>query len=309
MFKKANLLIFIILIISSCTMDAPKWATDTIQQKNNKIKIGISLSTLNNPFFGQIKNGAITQSKITNNIDLIITDAQNDPLVQNNDIENLIQQKVNILIVNPVDSDAISSAIINVNNFNIPIIMVDRKSTKGKINTLITSDNISGGKLAAKYILDTLGKNTKVAMLEGIPGASATRERGKGFELGATNNLLIIVKQSANFDRANGLTVTENILQANKSIKAIFAQNDEMALGAIEAVKSTNRKILIIGFDGNDDAIKAIKEGELDATVAQQPFLMGKTAISVAEKLINHEQIESVITIPLKIISKNKILH
>lgn len=304
MFKKLYLFILYTLLISSCTMDSPEWATNKKNEKNEKIKIGFSLSTLNNPFFGQIKNGAISQSKKINNIDLIIIDAQNDPLIQNNNIENLIQQKIDVLIINPVDSDAISSAVQNANKLNIPIIMVDRKATKGKTSTLITSDNVAGGKLAAKYMLDKLGKNAKVVMLEGIPGASATRERGNGFELGAKNNLLIVSKQSANFDRATGLTVTENILQANKNIDAIFAQNDEMALGAIEAIKSINKKILVIGFDGNNDAIKAIKEGKMDATVAQQPFLMGETSILTAQKLINHEQIEPIITIPLKIISK-----
>ncbi len=108
------------------------------------------------------------------------------------------------------------------------------------------------------YIIEKLGENTQVIELEGVPGASATRERGKGFHNVADQKLNVTAKQAADFDRTKGLTVMENLLQANPDIKAVFAHNDEMALGAIEAINSSGKEVMVIGFDGNDDALNAI---------------------------------------------------
>ena len=163
-----------------------------------------------------------------------VVDARDDSAKQTNDIEDLIQQQVDYLIVNPTDSSAISSAVESANNEGIPVITLDRSVDKGDVASFIASDNVEGGKMAGKYLVDKVGKNAKVGELEGVPGASATRERGKGFHEIADKQLKVIAKQSAKFDRAEGLNVTQNMLEAHPNIKAIFAQNDEMALGAIE---------------------------------------------------------------------------
>ncbi|MCG2963297.1 substrate-binding domain-containing protein, partial [Escherichia coli] len=139
------------------------------------------------------------------------------------------------------------------------------------VEALVASDNVKGGQMAAEYVVKTLGENAKVAELEGVPGASATRERGSGFHNIADEQLDVVAKQSADFDRTKGLTVMENVLQGNPDIQAVFAHNDEMALGAIEAITSSGKDIAVIGFDGNEDALKAVESGALTATVAQQP--------------------------------------
>ncbi|MBA9025895.1 ABC-type sugar transport system substrate-binding protein [Peribacillus huizhouensis] len=158
--------------------------------------------------------------------------------------------------------------------------------------------------MAAEYIVDKLGKDAVVAELEGVPGASATRERGKGFHTIADTNLQVIAKQSADFDRTKGLTVMENIIQANPTIKAVFAHNDEMALGAIEAINSSGRDIMVIGFDGNEDALNAIKAGKLEATVAQQPDLIGKLAVDAGRDVLSGKKVEKNIPAPLKLVIK-----
>ena len=265
--------------------------------------IGFSVSTLNNPFFVSLKDGVEKQAKELG-LKVKIVDAQNDPAKQANDVADLLESGVSILIVNPVDSAAIATSVEAANAKNIPVITVDRSTDKGKVVAHIASDNVKGGEMAAQLIVDKLGNGAKVAEIEGIPGASATRERGQGFHNVADTSLNVVAKQSADFDRTKGLNVSTNILQANPDVKAIFAHNDEMALGAIQAAKSAGKQIFIVGFDGTEDAQKAVQDGTLAATVAQQPELMGKTAVDTAAKVIKGEQVDSKIPVELKVVTK-----
>ncbi|MDU3153818.1 MAG: substrate-binding domain-containing protein, partial [Anaerococcus hydrogenalis] len=169
-----------------------------------------------------------------------------------------------------------SSSVKKANEANIPVICVDRSSDEGEIVSFISSNNIEGGKLAGEFILEKAGKDAKVIQLEGIPGASSTRERGEGFKKATDKKIDLVASQTANFDRAEGMTVMENLLQAQPDVKAVFCQNDEMALGASEAIKASGKDIVLVGFDGNEDAINAVKEGTMTATVAQKPKEMGK---------------------------------
>lgn len=284
-------------------MEPPNWAKPAKKEKTTDIKIGLSISTLNNPFFVSLKDGVVKEAKALG-MDVKVVDAQNDTAKQSNDVEDLIQQGVDVLLINPTDSAAISSAVQSANAIGIPVITLDRSSDKGDVVTLVASDNSKGGEMAAEYMVEKLGKDAVVAELEGVPGASATRERGKGFHTIADTNLQVIAKQSADFDRTKGLTVMENIIQANPTIKAVFAHNDEMALGAIEAINSSGRDIMVIGFDGNEDALNAIKAGKLEATVAQQPELIGKLAVDAGRDVLSGKKVEKIIPAPLKLVIK-----
>lgn len=278
--------------------------TKTAKIAPKKLKVGVSLSTLSNPFFVSVKSG-ITSVATKNGTDVEVMDAQDDSAKQSNDIEDLIQKKVDIIIVNPVDSDAITPEIKNANDANIPVIALDRSSTGGQVLTLVASDNVKGGKMAAEYMAKKLGKNAKVAELQGTPGASATRERGEGFDKNVKGKLDVVTKQSANFDRAKGLSVMENLLQSNPDIKGVFSQNDEMALGAIEAAKSAGKSdLVIVGFDGSVDGLKAVKSGKLTATVAQQPEEMGKIAIKAAYDHFDGKKLDKKISSPLELVTK-----
>ena len=270
---------------------------------DKKITVGFSVSTQNNPFFVTMANSVKAEADKLG-INVKIVDAQNDSAKQANDVADLIQSKVDVLIVNPVDSAAISNSVIAANQAKIPVITIDRSSDKGDVAVHIASNNVKGGEMAAQYIIDKLGEQTPVAELEGIPGASAARERGQGFHNLADSKLKVLAKQSADFDRGKGLTVAENILQANPDIKAILAQNEEMALGAIGAAKSANKQILIVGFDGTDDGLAAIKSGDMAATIAQQPDKMGEIGIDTAVKLAKGENVEKNIAVELKLIEK-----
>ena len=233
-----------------------------------------------------------------------IVDAQNDPAKQANDISDLLESGVTVLIVNPVDSAAISTSVEAANNKKNPVITVDRSADKGTVVSHIASDNVKGGEMAAKLIADKMGNGAKVAELEGIPGASATRERGQGFHNIADKMLTVVTKQTAEFDRTKGLNVATNMLQANPDVVAIFAHNDEMALGAIQAAKSAGKQIFIVGFDGTEDAQKAVQDGTMAATIAQQPELMGKLAVETAAKVVKGEKVEAKIPAELKLVTK-----
>ncbi|PWM78238.1 MAG: ribose ABC transporter substrate-binding protein RbsB [Phascolarctobacterium sp.] len=290
-----------VMLIAGCS--SGEEAAPSADKKDGATTIGFSISTLNNPFFVSVKDGVEAQAQKLG-VSVKIVDAQNDPAKQANDVADLIQQGVTVLLVNPVDSAAISTSVEAANKANIPVIALDRSADKGTLASLVASDNVKGGEMAAEYIIKKLGEGVKVAELEGIPGASATRERGEGFHKVADQKLAVVAKQSADFDRTKGLTVAENMLQANPDIQAIFAQNDEMALGAIEAAKSAGKKIFIVGFDGTDDGIKAVEAGTMAATIAQQPELMGQQGIEAAVKLAKGEKIEAKIAVPLKLVEK-----
>lgn len=294
-------LMMAVMLIAGCS--SGEEAAPAADKKDGATTIGFSISTLNNPFFVSVKDGVEAQAQKLG-VSVKIVDAQNDPAKQANDVADLIQQGVTVLLVNPVDSAAISTSVEAANKANIPVIALDRSADKGTLASLVASDNVKGGEMAAEYIIKKLGEGVKVAELEGIPGASATRERGEGFHKVADQKLTVVAKQSADFDRTKGLTVAENMLQANPDIQAIFAQNDEMALGAIEAAKSAGKKIFIVGFDGTDDGIKAVEAGTMAATIAQQPELMGQQGIEAAVKLAKGEKIEAKIAVPLKLVEK-----
>mgnify|MGYP001940341781 FL=1 len=291
--------IAILLFLTGCSLESPIEKNDNgkVDKKKSEVVIGVSISTLNNPFFVKIKDGIEKEAK-KQGVKVKFADAQDDAAKQANDIDDLIQQKVDYLIVNPTDSDAISGSIQIANDEAIPVITLDRDVAKGDVASFIASDNIKGGEMGGKLIVDELGKDAKVAELEGVPGASATRERGKGFHNVADQSLDVVSKQSAKFNRTEGLNVTQNIIQAHPDIQAIFAQNDEMALGAVEAIG--NKDIKVVGFDGNEDAIKSVEKGKLFATVAQQPNLMGEESVKTIMDLYNGKKVEKKNKIPLE---------
>lgn len=246
--------------------------------------VGLSVSTLNNPFFVTLRDGA-QETADELGIELLVTDAQDSVSTQISDIEDLVQRGVDVLIVNPTDSAAVVPAVMGANGAGIPVIAVDRGVDGGMLAYFIASDNVAGGAAAGEYICEQLGGIGAVVELEGIPGVSATNERGQGFNDYMSENCAdaeIVARQTANFNRAEGLTVMENILTAQPEIDAVFAHNDEMALGALQAIEASGRDILVVGFDATDDAVAAVDECRMGATVAQLPAQLGRQAVEAA---------------------------
>ncbi|MDV5091058.1 ribose ABC transporter substrate-binding protein RbsB [Clostridium perfringens] len=276
--------------------------------RDNKPKIGMVLSTLNNPFFVNMKDGAEKEAEKLG-YDLVVLDSQNDPAKERANVEDLVQLGVIALLINPTDSDAVVKTVEVANKSNIPVITLDRQANGGKITSHIASDNIKGGEMAAEYVLGKF-KDEKgpinVVEIQGIPGASATRDRGEGFHniMDKNDKFNFISIQAADFDRQKGLQVMENIIQANPNIQVVFAHNDEMALGAVKAIKASGINALVIGFDGNDDAKDSIDANEMTATIAQQPDLIGALGVELANKIYNGESIKDKIAADLKVYTK-----
>jgi ribose transport system substrate-binding protein len=271
-------------------------------------RIGLSISTLNNPYFVTLRNGAQDAAK-KEGAQLIISDAQNDAATQQDDVQNYVTQQVDAILVNPVDSESIVPAIQAANQADIPVIALDRGASGGEIAALIVSDNVEGGRMAGKELIELVGSGP-VAQLEGIPGASPTRDRGQGFEevINGQDAVELEASQTANFVREEGLTVTENILQSNPEIKGIFAQNDEMALGAVRALKNrAGTDVKIVGFDGVEEALKAVQSGKMNATVAQQPDRIGSLGVETAIKVVDGESVEKNIPVPVKLVTKENV--
>lgn len=306
--KMSKKSVWLMLLLVVFTVSALLTGCSSTKQEPaaKKTVVGLSVSTLNNPFFVDLRDGAKAAAD-ANGMELVVMDAQDDASKQLANIENLIQQKVSVIIVNPVDSKAIVPAIEAANKANIPVITVDRTAAGGQVVSAIASDNVAGGKMAGQFIVDKLGGKGKLVELEGVPGSSAANDRGKGFNeaVKAAAGLTVVAKQPADFDRAKGMKVMENILQANPEINAVFAHNDEMALGALEAIKAANRTgIIVVGFDATADAVKAVNDGTLAATVAQKPKDMGKIAIETAKKVMGKETIAATIPVSLELVIK-----
>ncbi|MEG9480677.1 ribose ABC transporter substrate-binding protein RbsB [Mannheimia sp. HC-2023] len=269
-----------------------------------KDTIALAVSTLDNPFFVSLKDGA--QKKADElGYKLVVLDSQNDPAKELSNVEDLTVRGAKVLLINPTDSEAVGNAVAIANRNKIPVITLDRGAAKGDVVSHIASDNVAGGKMAGDFIAQKLGEGAKVIQLEGIAGTSAARERGEGFKQAIdTHKFNVLASQPADFDRTKGLNVTENLLASKSDVQAIFAQNDEMALGALRAVGAAKKEVLIVGFDGTDDGVKAVESGKLAATIAQQPDLIGSLGVETADKVLKGEKVEAKIPVDLKVITK-----
>ncbi|WP_304525372.1 ribose ABC transporter substrate-binding protein RbsB [Halomonas sp. I5-271120] len=269
-------------------------------------RIALVVSTLNNPFFVTMQEGAEQRAEALGH-ELIVLDSGNDAARELSNVEDALSRDIDLLLMNPTDSDAAVSSVRSANARNVPVITLDRSANGGRVASHIASDNVAGGQLAGGFIAEQLGGEGQIVQLEGVPGASATRDRGEGFmaAIEAAPGLELVASQPANFNRTEGLNVMENLLQAHPDIQAVFAQNDEMALGAQRALQAGgNDDVILVGFDGTDAGVQAVKDGLMDATIAQRPALIGALGINTADALLKGESVEANIPVPLKLITK-----
>lgn len=273
--------------------------------------VGFAVSTLSNDFFVDMKEAG-EKAASDMGIKLVTLDAQDSTETQSTQIEDLITQGVDLLIINPVDSDAVGTSVIAANQAGIPVITVTRPSNSGKVVEHLDIDNKEAGALDAGQMIKDLGGKGKVAILEGIAGAPSSVDRQAGFldELKkAAPDIKVVTSLTANYSRDEGATVTEDILQSNPDLNAIYAHNDEMALGAVRAATAAGRisEIKIYGIDATEDAIAALKSGEMAATVQQQPDIQIQTALQSAVKVLNGETVDPLVNIPLKLLTKENV--
>ena len=271
--------------------------------------ITFALSTQANPFFVQMRESA---QKKADELGLTINfqDASDDSATQANQLANAAATGAGAVIVNPTDSDAMAPAVKQLTDAKIPVVAVDRAVNNAEVSSYIASDNVGGGKQAAKALSEAIHGEGEILVLQGKTGSSASRERGQGFDEGLKDspNIKVVAKQTAEFERVKGLDVTTNLLQAHPNVKAIFAENDEMALGAIEALgDKAGKDVIVVGFDGVEDALKAIKEGTMYASIAQQPADMAAQAVVEASKLLKGEAATKEMQVDVVTVTKDNV--
>ncbi|HBC5914214.1 TPA: ribose ABC transporter substrate-binding protein RbsB [Proteus mirabilis] len=270
-----------------------------------KESIALVISTLNNPFFVTMKDSA--QKEVDKlGYDLIVLDSMDNPAKELANVQDLTVKGTRLMLINPTDSDAVGNAVLMANKAKIPVVTLDRVANKGEVVSHVASDNRLGGKMAGDYIAEKVGNDAKVIQLEGISGTSASRERGEGFKQAVdAHKLNILASQPADFDRTKGLNVMQNLLTANPAVQAVFAQNDEMALGALRALQTAGRTdVLVVGFDGTNDGIKAVNRGVLGATIAQRPDQIGIIGIQTADKILKGEKVDPTIPVELELVTQ-----
>ena len=269
------------------------------------VKVGCLLSDLSNQFFTTLEAGIKAKCEELG-AEFYGYDSANDAANDMTNMEDALTNEVDIILYNPVDSDAGEAVVALANEKGVPVITVDRGVNGGEVVCHIASDNVYGAEVAAKYIVELLGEEGgAVAEIQGMSGASAATDRHTGFDnvMSAVANITVVSSQVGDWDRTKGMTIMENVLTSNPEVKAVFCANDVMAMGAVEACQAAGRDdIIIVGFDADTDAIEAIAEGTMAGTIQQLPEVMGQTAVEVALAYLAGEAVEASIGVEVALV-------
>jgi galactofuranose transport system substrate-binding protein len=240
-----------------------------------------------------------------NGVELLITDAQSNTPKQVSDIEDMIAQGVDLLFIPPREEEGLEPALKSAREAGVPVFLVDREATARICEDYVSfmgSNFIQQGERAAEWLAEGSGGEAKIAELQGTVGASVTVDRGEGFKAVIDENpgMEMVASQSGNFNRAEGQNVMEQILGGNPDLNAVYAHNDEMAIGAIQALKDAGRKpgedVTVVSVDGTRDALQAIIDGDLGATVETNPRF-GPLAFETARRFLAGESVPTKITV------------
>ncbi len=283
------LIVCIVIVFTACGKeDQANIKTDQAK------KIAVVVSTMNNPFF--VVLGETAKNRVSElGYDVTLFDSQNNTAKEAEHFENIIAADFDAIVFNPTDADGSISNVLMAKEAGIPTFCMDREiNTSDAAVCQVLSDNYSGCVALGQYFVKKLNKTGNYVELLGLVGDNNTWNRSKGFHSVVDNypNLKMVVQQSADFDRNKAMEVMESILQGYQDINAVFCCNDEMAIGAYQALAAANKAdlVLVFGFDGIDDALNSISEKKLVATGKQFPKLVAKTAVDMADKYLNGEK-------------------
>lgn len=241
-----------------------------------------------NPFWAAVEEGAKAKGKELG-VDVVVVapPSETDVQAQIAQLEDLIAQKVSGIALAPTDPNALAPVVDAAKEAGIPVVFIDGAGSNPGVS-LIGTNNLEGGKIAGDFLCKSLPQGSEVAILQGIMSTTNGIDRAGGAsEAFKACGLKVVAEQTAEWDRAKGLSVTESILAGNPNIKGIFASNDNMALGAVEALKAAAKlkDVTVVGFDANPDAAASILAGEMTASVAQAPKNIGGFGIQALADL------------------------
>jgi ribose transport system substrate-binding protein len=273
------------------------------------LKIGFSQVTLQSPFYVQLRDGA-KAAAAKDGDELIFLDANGDISKQNNDIQDLLTRKVDVLIINAVNPDAVGAALDAAKRAKVPVIAVDR-AINAPVATTIGRNNERMGELSGKALLAALQQKGVskgiIIEIQGDAGGTVMKERRKGFHtaLGSSGFTLVDGPYSE-YMRANAVTAMQDLLQAHPDVKAVIAHNDDMAMGALQVLTESGKKdVLVAGIDGLSEALDAIAKGnQYVSTALNDPRYLGEVAIETARKLAAGQTVPSSVDAGTEVVTK-----
>ena len=275
-------------------VDLPRPAQASDQKSTEGRRIAVIVSTLNNPWFVVLADTARDRAKELG-YEATIFDSQNDPAKESANFDNIVSSGYRAILFNCTDAKGSIANVRRAKAAGVPVFCMDREiEANDAAVSQILSDNYSGCVALGEYFIDQVGETGKYVELLGLVADTNTWNRSKGFHsvVDRFPGLKMVAQQSADFDRSKALEVLEALLQRNPDIDAVFCGNDAMAMGAYQALLAAGKatKVKVFGFDGADDAVKAVAEGKIAATVMQFPKTMARTAAEDADKYIKGER-------------------
>lgn len=306
LYRSVVISLILVLALAGCTavapapaaQEAPAAESASDSGSGERIKVAYTVPTLNSAFFTTLGEGA-QQAAEDFNVDLTFVGADLDVARQVKQVEDFIQSGVDVLVIQGADSAGIVAALDAAEAAGIPVITTGDRPDGGKITTHVGFDNIESGVIGGEFIAQQLNGKGKVVELIGRLGTESGRQKSEGLQqaLSAYPDIEIVASQPAEFQREKAVSVMENIIQAQPEINAVYAANDDMALGALQALQAAGRAdgVIIVGNDGIDDAIAAIQSGEMAATNATPPFRQGYIAIQVASRIANGQPVPDLV--------------
>ena len=303
-----TIIFFFSVLFISCNQST---TTDKSQDEGGKkLIVGVTMLSMQNEFIVNVHDEMVKKAQ-ESGIDLLTVDAERSALKQVEQVESFIAQKVDAIIMNPCEVEASSPAVAKALAAKIPIINVNSE-TSAKPSAFVGSDDVESARIAMKFIADKLGGKGNVVMMHGYMGQAAQikREQGAREILKQYPNLKLIANQTAEWDRAQAMSLMENWIQSfGPKINAVFAHNDEMGLGAVKALTDAGLKdkVIVVSIDAIPDALQAVKKGTLDATIFQNAEQQGAKAIETAIKAAKGQAYDKETIIPFQLVTKDNL--
>lgn len=276
-----------------------------------KLQIGVSMKGLQDQFVKNIADAIKARADEVGNIDLIMMDAQGEVNTQLSQVENLVTQKVDALILNAMDAEGSGPAVDLAKSKGIPVVESNTLTKNDKYDVYVGSSDVDAGKIQGEFLKQLLGGKGEIAILHGPMGQSPEIFRKQGLKeslLDTCPEIKVVAEQTANWKREEAMRITEDWLQKFPQIKAIAAQNDDMAMGALQAVEAKGRKdVVVVGVDAIPDALQAVKDGRLACTVFQDSKGQGAGSLDAAIKLANGEKVDKQVLIPFQLVTKENV--
>jgi len=275
-----------------------------------KYKVGVLMSQNADTFIQKITDGIKAQAEKYPEIELLINDAEGETEKQISQCETLVAQKVDAIIANVVDAEGSNPIVEMCNEAGIPLVLCNRLTTNENYDVYTGSNDVEAAKIQSEFVKKVLPAGSKVCIMYGPIGISPQILRKQGYEeSGIFDDYEVLQDQTANWKRDEALALAEDWLTRYPELDGIICQNDDMALGALEAVEAAGKKdeILVVGIDAIEDALLAVKEGRLDCTVFQDAAGQGAAAVDSALKLIKGEKVEKEFLIPFQLVTKDNV--